>query len=45
MVILCLWVNLEKSALLFGLAWLAVGIVIFIYKKLKKQNIVIGNAY
>lgn len=43
--ILCLWFNLEKSALLFGLAWLAVGIVIFIYKKLKKQNIVIGNAY
>lgn len=44
-VIMCLWFNLERSALLFGCGWLAVGIVIFLYKKLKKQNIVIGNAY
>jgi len=44
-VIRCLWFNLERSALLFGCGWLSVGIVIFLYKKLKKQNIVIGNAY
>lgn len=44
-VIMCLWFNLERSALLFGCGWLSVGIVIFLYKKLKKQNIVIGNAY
>ncbi|OTG68073.1 putrescine/spermidine ABC transporter [Acinetobacter sp. ANC 4218] len=44
-VIMCLWFNLERSALLFGCSWLSVGIVIFLYKKLKKQNIVIGNAY
>ncbi|OTG63294.1 putrescine/spermidine ABC transporter [Acinetobacter sp. ANC 3903] len=44
-VIMCLWFNLERSALLFGCGWLSVGIVIFLYKKLRKQNIVIGNAY
>lgn len=44
-VIMCLWFNLERFALLFGCGWLSVGIVIFLYKKLKKQNIVIGNAY
>ncbi|MEJ2899222.1 APC family permease [Acinetobacter sp. NS-4] len=44
-VIMCLWFNLERSALLFGCGWLSVGIVIFLYKKLKKQTIVIGNAY
>ncbi|WP_407306772.1 APC family permease [Acinetobacter sp.] len=44
-VIMCLWFNLERSALLFGCAWLSVGVLIFLYKKLKKQNIVIGNAY
>lgn len=44
-VIMYLWFNLEKSALLCGCAWLSVGVLIFLYKKLKKQNIVIGNAY
>ncbi|NNG76158.1 APC family permease [Acinetobacter sp. ANC 4277] len=44
-VIMCLWFNLERSALLFGCGWLSIGIAIFLYKKLKKQNIVIGNAY
>ncbi|MGE8564318.1 MULTISPECIES: APC family permease [unclassified Acinetobacter] len=44
-VIMCLWLNLERSALLFGCGWLFIGVVIFLYKKLKKQNIVIGNAY
>ncbi|OAL78057.1 APC family permease [Acinetobacter terrae] len=44
-VIMCLWFNLERSALLFGCAWLSIGVLIFLYKKLKKQNIVIGNAY
>jgi putrescine importer len=45
LVMLCLWVNLERNALIFGCAWLAIGIGLFIYKKLKRQNIVIGNAY
>ncbi len=40
-----LWVNLERNALIFGCSWLAIGIGLFIYKKLKRQNIVIGNAY
>lgn len=44
-VIMCLWFNLERSALLFGCAWLSIGVLIFLYKKLKKQNIVIGNVY
>ncbi|NNH87359.1 APC family permease [Acinetobacter terrae] len=44
-VIMCLWFSLERSALLFGCAWLSIGVLIFLYKKLKKQNIVIGNAY
>lgn len=44
-VIMCLWFNLERSALLFGCGWLSIGIAIFLYKKLKKQSIVIGNAY
>ena len=44
-VIMCLWFNLERSALLFGCVWLSIGVLIFLYKKLKKQNIVIGNAY
>ena len=43
--IMCLWVSLEHNALVCGGIWLAVGIVLFAYKKLRKQNIVIGNAY
>ncbi|EOR02503.1 APC family permease [Acinetobacter tandoii] len=45
MVMIGLWVNLERNALIFGCSWLAVGIGLFIYKKLKRQNIVIENAY
>ena len=45
LVMLGLWLNLEQNALWFGCGWLAIGIVLFIYKKLNKQNIVIGNAY
>jgi putrescine importer len=45
MVMIGLWVNLERNALMFGCSWLAVGIVLFIYKRLKRQNIVIENAY
>lgn len=39
--LLCLWMNLEKPALIFGISWFFLGVVFFIYKKLKKQNIVI----
>ena len=42
--IVAMWVNLESSALHFGGAWLALGIVLFIYKKLRKQSIVLSNA-
>jgi putrescine importer len=37
--------NLERNALMFGCSWLVVGIALFIYKRLKRQNIVIENAY
>lgn len=43
--IICLWLNLEHNALVCGCIWLAIGMVVFVYKKLKKQNIVIGSAY
>lgn len=43
--ILCLWINLDTSALRFGCIWLVVGILLFIYKRMKKQSIVIGSAY
>lgn len=44
-VMIGLWLNLERNALMFGCSWLAVGIALFIYKRLKRQNIVIENAY
>jgi putrescine importer len=43
-VMVALWINLEPAALHFGCAWLAVGVAFFIYKKLRKQNIVISKA-
>lgn len=44
-VMLCLWANLEQSALWFGCAWLSIGVLIFIYKKLRKQSIAISHAF
>lgn len=44
-VMMGLWVNLERSALTFGCAWLACGVALYIYKRLKKQSIVISSAY
>ncbi|MDQ8934540.1 APC family permease [Acinetobacter rudis] len=43
--IIYLWVNLDRTSLLFGCAWLSMGILLFFYKVLKKQNIVITSAY
>ena len=43
--IMCLWMSLEHNALVCGGIWLAVGILLFAYKKLKKQSIAIGSAY
>lgn len=43
--ILCLWINLDSSSLTFGCFWLAIGILLFVYKLLKKQNIAISSAY
>jgi len=43
--IIYLWVNLDRTSLLFGCAWLSMGILLFCYKVLKKQNIVITSAY
>lgn len=43
--ILCLWVNLEKSALIFGSSWFCIGLTFYIYRKVKKQPIAIQNAY
>ena len=35
--ILCLWINLDSSSLTFGCFWLAIGILLFVYKLLKKK--------
>ena len=43
-VMMGLWTNLERSALMFGCIWLAVGVMLYIYKRLKKQNIVMSQA-
>ncbi len=43
--IICLWLNLDSSSLIFGCFWLALGILLFIYKTIKKQSIAISNAY
>lgn len=40
-----LWINLEMSALICGCIWLAVGVLLYMYKRLRKQNIVISSAY
>ncbi|MCW1272756.1 putrescine/spermidine ABC transporter, partial [Acinetobacter baumannii] len=40
--IICLWLNLDSSSLIFGCFWLTLGILLFIYKK---QSIAISNAY
>lgn len=45
MSIVCLWLNLDRSSLIFGCFWLFAGIALFTYKILKKQNIAISNAY
>ena len=44
LVIMVLWFNLESSSLIFGSQWLAIGIMFFIYKKMRKQSIVINDA-
>lgn len=44
-VMLGLWVNLEQTALLCGCIWLALGILLFLYKKFKKQSIAMSSAY
>lgn len=44
-VMMGLWINLETTALTFGCVWLACGVVLYIYKRMKKQNIVISGAY
>ncbi|WP_269914555.1 APC family permease [Acinetobacter sp. HY1485] len=43
--ILCLWVNLEKSALIFGSSWFFIGLLFYLYRKITKQPLVISNAY
>ena len=43
--IICLWLNLDSASLTFGCFWLALGILLFIYKRLKKQSIAISSAY
>ncbi|MFX9272990.1 putrescine/spermidine ABC transporter, partial [Acinetobacter baumannii] len=43
--IICLWLNLDSSSLIFGCFWLTLGILLFIYKTIKKQSIAISNAY
>lgn len=43
--ILCLWLNLEKTALIFGCSWFAIGLLFFLYRKLTKQPLAISNAY
>lgn len=45
MAILCLWVNLEKTALVFGLSWFAIGLLFYFYRKLTKRPLSISNAY
>lgn len=41
--LLGLWINLEMSALEFGGVWLCVGVVLVVYKKIKKQPISLGS--
>ena len=44
-VMMALWINLERSALVCGCIWLACGVVLYLYKKWRKQEIVLSNAY
>ncbi|MEB3754664.1 APC family permease, partial [Acinetobacter sp. MD2(2019)] len=43
--IVCLWLNLEKSALIFGCGWFFVGLTFYLYRKFKKQTIAINGAF
>lgn len=43
MTVFCLWFNLEQNALMFGCAWLLLGIGLYVYKKIKKQTSLIGS--
>lgn len=43
--IIYLWINLDRTSLLFGCLWLCMGILLFLYKVFRKQNIAITNAY
>ncbi len=43
--IVFLWLNLDTTALTFGCAWLVVGILLFAYKRIKKQSIAITSSY
>jgi len=45
LVMMGLWFNLERVALICGCVWLALGVLLFTYKRLRKQNIVISSAY
>lgn len=44
-VMMGLWANLEHTALVCGCIWFAAGVGLYVYKKLKKQNIIISGAY
>jgi putrescine importer len=44
-VMLGLWVNLERTALICGCIWLAVGVVLYVYKRLRNQSIEMSSAY
>ncbi|SDB81816.1 APC family permease [Acinetobacter boissieri] len=41
--ILCLWFNLDREAMMFGGGWFAVGVIFFLYKKLRKQTLNISG--
>ena len=43
--IMCLWLNLEKTALLFGCTWFGIGILFYVYRSFKKQAIVIDSVF
>ena len=44
-VMMGLWVNLERVALICGCIWLSVGIALFLYRRLRKQSIEMSGAY
>lgn len=45
LVMMGLWFNLERAALICGCIWLSLGVLLYVYKRLRKQNIVMSNAY